>query len=171
MQTGQSINPQKMGTLLAEQLPRGIFLCVGGETPNVMTIGWGGLSFYWRKNVFIAPIRPQRFTYPLLMKERAFTLCVPTPNTMKEELQKSGTLSGRDGNKFSAIGLTTAPASKVNAPVIVSPDIALTLECQVLATNTFSATETDPSIVQYTYDAGDFHTLFYGEILLCHQAL
>ena len=165
------VNPQKAGAILAEQLPKGIFLCVGGKCENVMTIGWGGLSFYWGKNLFIAPIRPQRFTYPLLQKEMAFTLGVPAPDTMKEELKKAGTLSGRNGNKFEAIGLQTIRAKEVDAPVITGPDIALTLECRVLAQNDFTVAGTDPSILQYTYTAYDFHTMFYGEILACYEVL
>ena len=171
MLEAQGIDPQKAAVMLAEQLPKGIFLCVGGETENVMTTGWGGLSFYWGKNVYVAPIRPQRFTYPLLQKEMAFTLGVPATGTMKEEIVKAGTLSGRDGNKFKAIGLQTASARAVNAPVITGPDIALTLECVVLAKNTFSVAETDPAIVKATYAAHDFHTLFYGEIVACYGVL
>ena len=166
----RTINPQKASVILAEQLPKGIFLCVGG-TENVMTIGWGGLAFYWGKNIFVAPIRPQRFTYPLLEKEMAFTLSVPAPDTMTEELAKAGTLSGRDGNKFDAIGLHTMPARMVNAPVIVGPNIALTLECRVLATHDFTAAGTDRSIVRSAYAAHDFHTLFYGEILMCYGTI
>ena len=171
MREAQGIDPQKAAVTLAEQLPKGIFLCVGGETENVMTIGWGGLSFYWGKNVYVAPIRPQRFTYPLLQKERAFTLSVPAPGAMKQELTKAGTLSGRNGNKFDAIGLQTARARVLNAPVIIGPDIALTLECVVLANNAFSLTGTDPAIVKATYAAHDFHTLFYGEIVACYGAV
>lgn len=159
---------QRIAGMLAEQLPIGIFLCVGGETPNVMTIGWGGYSFYWGKDLFIAPIRPQRFTHPLLQKEMQFTLCVPAKNTMKDALSKAGTLSGRDGNKFEAIGLTTVQAKMVNAPVIVDTDIALVLECRVLATNAFAAETMEPKIATGMYAKGDFHTLFYGEILTCY---
>ena len=171
MRDAQSIDPQKAGTLLAEQLPKGIFLCVGGETENVMTIGWGGLSFFWGKNLYVAPVRPQRFTYPLLQKEMAFTLSVPAPDTMRRELTRAGTLSGRDGNKFKAIGLQTAPGRIVHAPVITGSDIALTLECVVLSKNEFTSAGTDPSIVRAAYAANDFHTLFYGEIVACYGAI
>lgn len=163
-----SIKPQEAVGALAAQLPKGIFLCVGGEEPNVMTIGWGGYSFYWGKDMFIVPVRPQRFTHPLLQKELAFTLSVPAPGTMKEALLKAGTLSGRDGNKFDAIGLTTVQAERINAPVIAHADIALVLECRVLAQNAFTAGAMDASIAGSMYAAGDFHTLFYGEILTCY---
>ncbi len=149
--------------LIAEQLPRGIFLCVGGETPNVMTIAWGGLSEYWGKHIFVAPVRPQRFTYPLLSKERAFTICVPQVGQMVREVAQAGTLSGRDGDKFKAIGLKTAPGRAVSAPVIEGS--ALVLECRVLAENAFSRPLMDPSIADSIYPKDDFHTLFYGDIV------
>lgn len=161
---------QRIAGMLAEQLPIGIFLCVGGETPNVMTIGWGGYSFYWGKDLFIAPVRPQRFTYPLLQKEMQFTLCVPAKGAMKEELRKAGTLTGRDGNKFDAIGLSTVRAKTVNAPVISDTDIALVLECRVLAKNAFAADAMESKIASGMYANGDFHTLFYGEILTFYES-
>lgn len=153
----------RIGALVAEQLPKGIFLCVGGDTPNVMTIGWGGLSYYWQRDVFVAPVRPQRHTHGIMEREMAFTVCVPSPGAMAREIAKAGVLSGRDGDKFSAIGLKTRMGRLVNAPIIEG--CALYLECRVLAKNAFAKQGTDPSIVDYTYSAGDFHTLFYGEIV------
>lgn len=153
--------------LIAEQLPRGIFLCVGGETPNVMTIAWGGLAEYWGKHVFVAPVRPQRFTYPLLAKERTFTICVPPVGQMIKEVAQAGTLSGRDGDKFKAIGLKTQPGRMVNAPVIQGS--ALVLECRVLAENAFSRALMDPATVNAIYPKDDFHTLFYGDIVASYS--
>lgn len=156
----------RVAALIASQLPKGVFLCVGGETPNVMTIGWGGLTYFWRRNVFIAPVREQRFTYPILSREMAFTVSVPHPGTMEEALAKAGSLSGRDGDKFAAIGLGTTPAGTVNAPIVEG--CALYLECVVKAVNAFTQAETAPDITEGTYRAGDFHRLFYGEIVACY---
>lgn len=158
---------ERTASLIAAQLPGGIFLCVGGSTPNVMTVGWGGYNFYWRKHIFVAPVRPQRFTYPILQAQREFTLSVPQPGTMKEALMKAGTLSGRDVDKFQAIGLQTAKAREMDACVISG--CALYLECRVLAQNDFINERTDPAVIDFTYSAGDFHTLFYGEIIACYE--
>ena len=148
---------------LLAQLPKGIFLSVGGAAPNVMTVGWGGLSFYWGKDIFVAPIRPQRFTHAPLLQQKAFTLSVPAPESFAKELHLCGTLSGRDGDKFQAAGITPAAARAVDAPIV--PGCAFYLECRVLATHAFTKEGTDPAIRQMTYTAGDFHTLFYGEIV------
>lgn len=153
----------RVAALVAPQLPKGIFLCVPGEAPNVMTIGWGGLAYYWRRDVFVVPVRQQRHTYPLLTKAGVFTLSVPQADTMQKELAQAGTLSGRDGNKFEAIGLKTKPGCQVDVPVV--DGCALYLECRVLAHNAFAEESMDPAVVASSYPARDFHTLFYGEIV------
>lgn len=162
----QTIPMDQVAALVSRQLPKGIFLSVGGETPNVMTIGWGGLSFYWQRDVFTVPVRPQRHTYPLLKKAGAFTLSIPQVGTMHRELGKAGTLSGRDGDKFVAIGLSIQEGQKVAAPII--DGCACYLECVVRAEADFTGARTDPSITNYTYKAGDYHTLFFGEIVACY---
>lgn len=156
----------QVAALLSRQLPSGVFLCVGGETPNVMTVGWGGLAYYWRRDVFVAPVRQQRFTYPLLEKEGVFTISIPFEGTMQEALAKAGTLSGRDGDKFATIGLKTRKAQQLDAPVV--PGCAYYLECRVRARTAFTQAETDGDIIAGTYQQGDFHTLFYGEIVACY---
>lgn len=162
----REIKIDQAAALIAEQLPKGAFLCVGGDTPNVMTVGWGGLSYFWVKNVYIAPIRPQRATYPLLAEQGRFTISVPHPGEMKEALAKAGTLSGRDGDKFAAIGLPTRKATAMDAPVVEG--CALYLECIVRARAPFDGKGTDPAIVSGTYPTGDFHELFFGEIIACY---
>lgn len=157
----------RAAALIMDQLPEGAFLCVDGDVPNVMTVGWGGISYFWRKDVFIAPVRRQRHTYELLQKAGAFTLCVPKPGEMRRELALAGSLSGRDGDKFAAIGLQWKKARASNTPVI--PECALILECVVRARNDFTGDLTDSSIIEYTYAAGDFHTLFYGEIVARYE--
>lgn len=154
---------EKVAALVAPQLVKGIFLCVPGEAANVMTIGWGGLAYYWRRDVFVVPVRQQRHTYPLLEQAGVFTLSVPHAGAMQRELAQAGTLSGRDGNKFEAMGLKTQPGRTVDVPVV--DGCALYLECRVMATNAFDEAHMDPSVVASAYPARDFHTLFYGEIL------
>ena len=159
-------NLRIVADLIAKQLPKGIFLNVGGETPNTMTIGWGGYSFYWGRPVFTAVVRPQRFTYPILERERAFTLSIPDGNQV-EALRKAGTLSGRDGDKFKAIGLLTQPGRSVDAPIVLG--CPWHVECRVLATTQMTLAKTDPRVVSAHYPANDFHTFFLGEIVECYQ--
>lgn len=159
---------EKAGALIAAQLPAGVFLCAGdGASANVMTIGWGGLTYFWRRHVFVAPIRPQRHTYPLVADGGVFTVCVPAQGTMQEAIAGAGTLSGRDGDKFKALGIQPARARQIDAPVV--PGCALYLECVVRAQAPFTREGTDETIVQAAYPAGDYHNLFFGEIIACYE--
>ena len=88
----------------------GVFLSVAGEKPNTMTIGWGAASYIWNRPVFIAMVRPQRYTHELLERTDVFTVSVPTKNPLRAELAFAGRASGRDGNKFESHGLTAVPA-------------------------------------------------------------
>ncbi|MEG0766262.1 MAG: flavin reductase family protein [Clostridia bacterium] len=153
---------------VTRQLPRGVFLNVGGQTPNTMTMGWGGITYFWRKPVFIAPVRPQRFTYACIQAQRAFTVSVPL-HDMQVELAKAGMLSGRDGDKFAAIGLTPLPAQCVDAPIVAQCE--LHLECRVLAATDFTQEGTEREIVESIYPTHDFHTLFFGEIVACYSSV
>ncbi len=162
-----SISHEAAAALIAAQLSNGgAFLCVGGETPNVMTIGWGGLTYFWQRDVMLAPVRPQRFTHDILRREKAFTVCVPAQGTMQDALRQAGTLTGRDGDKFRAIGVAPLAARTVSAPVI--PGCALVLECRLLSENAFTREGTEKALADRVYPAGDYHTLFFGEITACY---
>lgn len=162
----REVSMEKAAALIAEQLPTGAFLCVGGDTPNVMTIGWGGLTYYWKKHVFVAPVRRQRHTYAILEKQGCFTVCVPAPGTMLKAIGLAGSLSGRDVEKFSASGLTQKPGTVVDAPVVEG--CALYLECITREAVDFSGEHMDPEIAAKHYPQADFHTLFHGEIVACY---
>ena len=144
----------------------GVFLNVAGETPNTMTIGWGSVGCVWSKPVFMVLVRPQRHTYEMIKAAGEFTVSVPTKNALKAELIFAGTKSGRDFNKFEGHGLTAAPAQEVNAPIV--KECGLHFECRTLLTQDMTPDRMDPSLVNGTYAAGDFHTMFFGEIVRCY---
>ena len=61
----------------------GAFLITAdGKRVNVMTIGWGGINYYWKRPVFIVPVRQSRYTKEILNKNGAgkyiFTAYVKT---------------------------------------------------------------------------------------------
>lgn len=145
----------------------GVFLSVGGEAPNTMTIGWGSVGCIWNRPVFMVLVRAQRHTYDLLRAAGEFTVSVPTKNPLKQELAFAGTQSGRDFDKFTGHGISAAPAQLVNAPIV--RECGLHFECRTLLTQDMTPDRMDPSIIQYTYRAGDFHTMFFGEILRCYS--
>ena len=144
----------------------GVFLNIGGETPNTMTIGWGSVGCVWSRPVFMVLVRPQRHSYEMLKSAGEFTVSVPTRNPLKDALIFAGTKSGRDFNKFNGHGITAAPAQAVSAPIV--KECGLHFECRTLLTQDMTADRMDPSIINFTYKAGDFHTMFFGEILRCY---
>ena len=97
----------------------GVFLTAGGEKPNTMTMGWGSISVYWGRPVFIAPVRKSRYTFELLEKCGDFTLSVPAEaNDFIEQLKLCGSRSGRDCDKYAAAGLELNPSKEIEVPVI-----------------------------------------------------
>ncbi len=144
----------------------GIFLTVAGETPNTMTIGWGSIGFYWGKPCITAIVRPQRHTHPLLMAANEFTVSVPL-HDMADELKYAGVVSGKTENKLDGRnGLTTAPAQEVSAPII--KECELHFECKVKLIQDMTGDQMDETVMKRMYPGGDFHTMFFGEIVRCY---
>jgi len=142
------------GLLLVTQAP--------GARPNIMTIGWGSIGILWGKPVFTILVRPSRYSYELLERAPEFTVNVPTPE-MKKATVVCGSRSGRDLDKFAHLALTAAPAREVAPPLI--GECALHYECRVVHRNNVIPNELAPPIVSGYYTRGDFHRVYFGEIL------
>ena len=145
----------------------GVFLNVGGEKPNTMTIGWATIGYIWKKPVFMALVRKQRHSWDLIARAGEFTVSVPTKNALKEELIFAGTKSGRDYDKFSGHGITAVPARKVNAPII--GECGIHFECKTLLQQDMDPAMMDELLKNGIYAAGDYHTMFFGEIVACYS--
>ncbi len=156
-----------MGTIQEKLQHGGVFLTVAGEPANTMTIGWATMGFSWNRSIFVCLVRPQRHTYPLLVKAGEFTVSTPTRQPLKAELAFAGSKSGRDYDKFSGHGLTAQPGIAVAAPIVA--ECGLHLECKVLLTQDMTGDRMDPAIMQMGYPAGDYHTMFWGEIVKCYS--
>ena len=147
----------------------GVFLTVAGkdgQAPNTMTIGWGGVCCIWGKPIFMAPVRPQRYTHGLITAADSFTVSVPTANPLKDELLFAGTKSGRDFNKFEGHGLTAVPAQEVEAPIV--SECGIHFECKIRLIQDMTPERMDPAISGGIYKTGDFHTMVFGEIIRCY---
>ena len=72
---------------------------------NSMTIGWGALGTVWNKDVLTVYVRPDRYTWRFLKDSDTFTVSF-FPERCRQALTIMGTLSGRDGDKVAAAGLT-----------------------------------------------------------------
>lgn len=152
----------------AEHLARGgVFLTVGGETPNTMTIGWAWMGPSWGKNIFVALVRPQRHTYEMIKAAGEFTVSVPTTDALREQLAFAGTKSGRDFNKFEGHGITAAPAQQVNAPIVA--ECGLHFECKTVLVQDMTGDQMNALMHDKCYPENDFHTMFFGEIVECYR--
>ena len=144
-------------------LSKGAFLTteVDGAV-NTMTIAWGTVGFMWGKPVFMAMVRPSRFTYECLEKSQQFTVSIPFKD-MSKALGICGSQSGRHTDKLAAANLTTVPGKKISTPVIA--DCGLHYECKVVYKQEMVAELLAADLQEKWYASGNYHTLFYGEIL------
>ncbi|SHJ86280.1 flavin reductase family protein [Propionispora hippei] len=151
-----------------DMIPKGAFLTTAaGEAVNTMTIGWGAISHIWQKPVFIVLVRPSRYTYELIENSSEFTVSVPLHDDMKKALALCGTKSGRDMDKIKAAGLSVLPGQKVGVPVISGA--GLHFECKIVYKQKMDPSLFDPGLAKTCYPEGDYHTLYYGEIVACYQ--
>ena len=133
--------------------------------PNAMTIGWGTIGIIWAKPIFIVLVRPSRYTYDLIEITNDFTVNVPTPK-LADKVSYFGTVSGRNQNKFKAKGLTVSPGKKVKSPII--DECVINYECRVVHKNDVIPDRLADEIRYSAYRQGDFHRIYFGEILVVY---
>lgn len=135
--------------------------------PNVMTIGWGTIGIIWAKPIFTVLVRPSRFTYGLIEETGDFTVNVPAAE-ISEKVSFCGTVSGREHDKFIEQKLTAIPANKVESPLI--EECLIHYECRVVHKNDVLPPELASDIPSAFYPQGDYHRVFYGEIMRVYAA-
>ncbi len=146
-----------------EALPKGTFLTTAHNGKvNTMTIGWGSIGRIWQKPIFMVLVRYSRFTYDLIEKSTEFTVSVPFKD-MTEALALCGTKSGRDMDKIAVAGLSTTPGKKVSVPVIAGCN--LHYECKIVYKQAMTPDTLDSEYQKACYANGDYHTMYFGEIV------
>ena len=122
--------------------------CVGSydihDTPNLMTIAWGGICCSKPPAAAIS-LRKATYTYGNIMARRAYTINIPSVKYVKEA-DYVGMASGRREDKFATTGLTPVKSDLVDAPYV--DEFPMILECKVI----------------HTHEIG-LHTQFIGEII------
>jgi len=151
---------------------RGAFLTVrnagiaGIERCNTMTIGWGSLSEYWGKDIFIAPVRPSRYTFELLKNADEFTVSIPTGGQLDAALGICGSKSGRDADKYALANIKLEEAKTIETPIIAGCDIYY--ECKILYFTDLIKEKLPNEVLASSYPKDDLHRLFFGEIVACY---
>jgi len=157
-----------MANQFLEQLPKGAFLTVqSGDKVNTMTIGWGSIGYIWKKPIMMVMVRYSRYTHELLAGADDFTVSLPLDNSMKAALALAGTKSGRDIDKFAEANLTVQKAKIVKSPIIAN--CHLFYECKILYRQPMDSAALDNEVKQACYGDGDYHVLYYGEIVASYK--
>ncbi|MBQ2714066.1 MAG: flavin reductase family protein [Clostridia bacterium] len=151
-----------IGQTMHEYLNKGAFLVAGKDKPNVMTVSWGMIGVMWRKKIVVVPVRESRYTKEFLDKEGEFTLSVPFEK-MSKEIAFCGTKSGREVDKFEALGLKKVKGEKVDTYKVGGCDAYF--ECRVLAKIPLTADMLPDEVKEIAYQDSDYHTLYIGEVL------
>lgn len=118
--------------------------------PNIITLGEVfNVSIAQPVILGIAIAKP-RYSHELISATREYVVNLARAD-MVEVVDRCGTISGRDVDKFAEYGLTSVPADKVKPPLI--GECPVSIECRVLGIQ----------------EIGD-HDLFLGEAVAEHVA-
>ncbi|MBN1935301.1 MAG: flavin reductase family protein [Anaerolineae bacterium] len=127
---------------------------------NVMTIGWATMGVVWGLPMLVVMIRPSRYTYEFVEESRVFTVNVPAPE-MSDYVTLCGTRSGREVDKLAQVA--TSAAQTIDGVTI--DGCPLVYECKVVHWDDLTPDHLLPDVRQRAYPRGDFHRLYYGQIL------
>ena len=118
----------KPGTLIYP-LPAVLISC--GETEeeyNMLTVAWVGTICTNPAMCYIS-VRPERHSYDIIKRTKSFVINL-TNEDMARATDWCGVRSGKDYNKFREMRLTSQPAQKVAAPIVL--ESPLSIECEVV---------------------------------------
>lgn len=122
-----------------------ILVTVEGERyPNIITLAWC-TPVSARPPLVAISVAPSRYSHSLILKSGEFVINIPNASLL-QVVQRCGTVSGRNVDKFKDNNLTPIPASKVKAPLIA--ECVGHIECKLYD----------------KFTAGD-HTIFIGEVV------
>ena len=133
----------KPGSTALFPVPAVLVSC-GIEKTNIITLAWVGTLCSDPPALGIG-VRPERFSHHLIEEAGEFVVNIPRADQVSV-VDYCGQVSGRDVDKWTACGLTPAPAHKISTPLIAEFPVAL--ECRVTQRLTLGV-----------------HDLFIGEIV------
>ena len=153
-------------------LPAVLVSC--GATPeeyNMLTVAWTGTICSDPAMCYIS-VRPERHSYEIIKRTGEFVINLTT-EALARATDWCGVRSGKDYDKWREMGLTPAPATIVNAPIIDQAPV--NIECRVkqiipLGTHDMFIAEVVNVIVdeQYLDEKGKFDMVRAGLIAYSH---
>jgi flavin reductase (DIM6/NTAB) family NADH-FMN oxidoreductase RutF len=137
-------------------------LLIAGVNGNPMTIGWGTIGIIWKIPIFTVLVRPSRYTHELIEDSGAFSVNVLS-DEYAEQVLYCGTHSGRDADKLEQCGFQLQPGNLIPIPHL--GQACVVYECRVVHRNKVLSDTLKDAIHEHYYSEGDFHTVYFGEIL------
>jgi len=126
---------------------------------NTMTASWGGLGVLWNKPVSYIFVRPTRYTYEFLERNKTYSLSF-FDEKYRRALSICGSKSGRDTDKVKESGLTPAVS---DSGIVHFSEAKLALECTKLYYQDIDPSHfLDPKINEMYNN--DYHRMYIGEI-------
>ena len=156
-------NPALLNENFIHAFPKRMALVTTGtpEHYNTMTIGWGLVGFSWGKPLVEVQVRPSRYTHDFMEREELFTVCFFAPDKA-EALMLCGTESGRDIDKAAKAGLTPLPISGT----VAFEEATSIYVCKKIYQIELTAGRFFDKEAEAKYFAeGDYHTIYYGDLL------
>lgn len=152
------LSDKERSVILSNLHSTGIFVTCGRAEPNLMVTHNGTVGKMWGRDIFMLPIRSNKYSYKIVTQTKSFALNIPA-HDMRSEIAVCDTLSGFECNKFEALNLHPKRARTIDAYVL--GECGLIIECNVIAIIPPEAVSiTEKELVT----APIAHTLFVGEI-------
>ena len=130
------------------------------EHCNTRTASWGGLGVLWGVPMATAYIRPQRYTKQFVDENEYFTLSFFSQD-YRPQLSLCGSKSGRDIDQVKECGFTVA-AGEGGAPYFEQAGLVLVCRKRMVMPMDEAAM---PQDVKDKWYKGDYHTMYWGEIV------
>ena len=145
----------------------GLLLAAGApdKPTNAMTIGWGALGITWSKPTWTVLVRPSRFTYQLIEESGEFTVNVPGADLV-DAVAYCGSYSGRNEDKLAKLGLAVVAGREVGCGVVEACPIIY--ECKVIGKTDLVPELLSERVKSTAYPQGDYHRLYFGQVLTAY---
>ena len=115
------------GSTLLNPEPPVLVSCGSLDKPNLITVGWCG-TICTQPPMLSISVRPERYSHGLIRQSGVFVVNLPT-EPLTRAVDWCGVKSGREVDKFAAMGLHAAPAAQVDT--VVLEESPVNLECRV----------------------------------------
>lgn len=133
------------------------------QAVNTLTASWGAVGNLWNKSIYIAFVRPERYTHEFLEADEYFSVCF-FDNSYKKVLGYLGTTSGRDEDKIKKAKLTINNLDL--APYFEEANKVLIVK-KIYVDDFHQDNFLDNGILNGVYlkNKAKFHTIYIGEII------